>query len=236
MPGRLPGIASLWQVRAVSASASSMFANRTAATLFPTFVWAHDLKPEDQEAVERSAVALVHRLLTPRPPLKERLTWQTPTNLHTAPEFARLNELVLGASVEILRFLSLQELPLEITGAWANINPTGAPHPVHSHPNNFLSFVYYPVSQPPGSTIDFHDPRPQAHVIAPPFVKMTPANGSKVTIAAQGGRLLAFPSWLDHSVPENRAPVERMSIALNVMFRESIARPRWSGSAGADKL
>ena len=140
-----------------------MFANRTAVTMFPTFVWVHDLTPADRDAVERRAVALVDRLLTPRPALGQRRTWQTPTNLQEAPEFSRLNELVLEASVEIIRFLSLEERPVEVTGAWANINPTGAPHEIHSHPNNFLSFVYYPLRQPAGSTIEFHDPRPHAH-------------------------------------------------------------------------
>jgi uncharacterized protein (TIGR02466 family) len=213
-----------------------MFASRIAVTMFATFVWVNDLTPDDREAVEASAVRLVDRLLTPRPPLGGRQKWQTPTNLQTTPEFARINELVLEASHEVLKFLSLEEAPLEITGAWANVSPTGAAHHSHSHPNNFLSFVYYPVAQPAGCTIEFHDPRLQAHVIAPPVTKKTPANASVITVAAQGGRLICFPSWLEHSVPENRADRERMSIALNVMFLNPIGRPRWSGTHGADKL
>jgi uncharacterized protein (TIGR02466 family) len=213
-----------------------MFASRTAVTMFATFVWVHDLTPADREAVEATAMRFVERLLTPRPPLEGREKWQTPTNLQTKPEFERLNALVLEASHEVLKFLSLEEAPLEITGAWANVSPTGAAHHSHSHPNNFLSFVYYPMAQPAGSTIQFHDPRAQAHVIAPPVVKKTPANASLITVAAQGGRLICFPSWLEHSVPENRAASERMSIALNVMFAAPIGRPRWSGTDGADKL
>jgi uncharacterized protein (TIGR02466 family) len=213
-----------------------MFASRTAVTMFATFVWVHDLAPDDRTAVEASAVRLVERLLTPRPSRDGRQKWQTPTNLQTTPEFDRLNALVLDASHEVLKFLSLEEAPLEITGAWANVSPTGAAHHSHTHPNNFLSFVYYPAAQPAGSTIQFHDPRAQAHVIAPPVAKKTPANASVITVAAQGGRLICFPAWLEHSVPENRAERERMSNALNVMFSAPIGRPRWSGTHGADKL
>ena len=211
-----------------------MFALRTAITMFATFVWVHDLTPEDIRIVEASAVDLVERILTPRPVLKGRQKWQTPTDLHKRPEFERLNELVLEASEEVLKFLSVEPAPLEITGAWANVSPTGASHHSHTHPNNFLSFVYYPAAQPTGSTIEFHDPRPQAHVIAPPVAKKTPANAATITVAAQGGRLIGFPSWLEHSVPENRAGRERMSIALNVMFSAPIGRPRWSGPHGLD--
>jgi uncharacterized protein (TIGR02466 family) len=213
-----------------------MFASRTAVAMFATFVWVQDLTPEDRDAVEASAVQLVQRLLTPRPPLEGRQKWQTPTNLQATPEFERLNALVLEAAREVLGFLNLETASLEITGAWANVSPTGAAHHSHSHPNNFLSFVYYPMAQPAGSTIQFHDPRPQAHVIAPPVAKKTPANASVITVAAQAGRLVCFPSWLEHSVPENRADRERMSIALNVMFSSPIGRPRWSGAHGADKL
>jgi uncharacterized protein (TIGR02466 family) len=108
-------------------------------------------------------------------------------------------------------------------------------HREHSHPNNFLSVVYYPKVPEGGNAIQFHDPRPQAHVIAPPVKGKAVINASTVAVAAQAGRIVAFPAWLQHSVPENRGPGERMSIAFNVMFRDSIARPRWSGKDGERK-
>ncbi len=50
------------------------------------------------------------------------------------------------------------------------------PHRLHSHRNNFLSGVYY-VRVPPGAgSINFYDPRPQAGVIRPPAVALTPEN------------------------------------------------------------
>lgn len=211
-----------------------MFQRTNALTFFPTFVWVHDLTPALRGEIDRSAVRLVEQLLTPRPPPNARQQWQTPTDLQTRPEFSRLNDVVLRAADEIVSFLELKKGPLEITGAWANVSLPGATHIEHSHPNNFLSFVYYPRVPKGGDAIEFHDPRPQAHVIAPPVANMNAKVASAVTVAIEAGRLVAFPSWLRHSVPTHRGQGERMSIALNVMFTGSIGKPRWSGPHGAE--
>ena len=41
------------------------------------------------------------------------------------------------------------------------MNAPGAAHGLHSHPNNFLSGVYYVRVPSGGDTINFHDPRSQ---------------------------------------------------------------------------
>jgi uncharacterized protein (TIGR02466 family) len=212
-----------------------MFANRTALAFFPTYVWVHDLTPEDRAEVERTAIRLIDDMLTPRPPLGSATKWQTPTDLQTRPQFAKLNELVLQAAQGILQFLEVQDLPLEITGAWANVSPPGASHHEHYHPNNFLAVVYYPRVPKGGDAISFADPRPQAHIIAPPWKSANSQLASSVNVAVQPGRLVVFPAWLRHSVPGNRGDGERMSVAFNVMFSDSLAKPRWSGTHGASK-
>jgi uncharacterized protein (TIGR02466 family) len=209
-----------------------MFQKKAALTLFPTFVWVHDLAADAREEIERSAIRLVEHLLTPRPAPNRRHQWQTPTDLQTRAEFARLNEIVLAAAHEIVAFLELKPAPLEITGAWANVALPGATHIEHSHPNNFLSFVYYPRVPKGGDVIEFHDPRPQAHVIAPPFKTLNAKIASTASVSIEPGRLVAFPAWLRHSVPVHKGEGERMSIALNVMFAEPIGKPRWSGEHG----
>jgi uncharacterized protein (TIGR02466 family) len=212
-----------------------MFQRTTVLTYFPTFVWVHDVAADMRGEIERTAVRLVESLLTPRPAPNRRQQWQTPTDLQTRPEFSALNDVVLRASEDIVSFLELKKGDLEITGAWANVSLPGATHVEHSHPNNFLSFVYYPRAPKGGDTIEFHDPRPQAHVIAPPYVNMNAKIASVVTVAVEAGRLIAFPSWLRHSVPTHQGQGERMSIALNVMFKGSIGKPRWSGPHGSSE-
>lgn len=211
-----------------------MFQKTSVLTFFPTFVWVHDLAQEVRGEIDRTAVRLIEELLTPRPAPNLRHQWQTPTDLQTRAEFAILNDVVLRAAEGIVGYLELKKGALEITGAWANVGLPGANHIEHSHPNNFLSFVYYPRVPRGGDMIEFHDPRLQAHVIAPPVANMTAKTASAVTVPIEAGRLVAFPSWLRHSVPTHRGQGERMSIALNVMFSGSIGKPRWSGPHGAE--
>jgi uncharacterized protein (TIGR02466 family) len=69
--------------------------------------------------------------------------WQTPQDLHKRPAFAEFVKLVEMAGRGVARFLQVDQYPMVITGCWGNINPPGAYHPTHHHPNNYLSGVYY---------------------------------------------------------------------------------------------
>jgi uncharacterized protein (TIGR02466 family) len=89
---------------------------------------------------------------------------------------------------------------------------------MHSHPNNFLSGVYY-VQVPSGAgTIHFHDPRPQTAIIRPPVVELTAYNNDLTVVSVDEGTLLVFPAWLLHSVSINSAKERRISVSFNVMF------------------
>ena len=60
-------------------------------------------------------------------------------------------KLVETAARGVARFLQVDQYPMDITGCWANVNPPGSYHPMHHHPNNYLSGVYYVAVPPSGS-------------------------------------------------------------------------------------
>ena len=139
----------------------------------------------------------------------------------------------MSATTEISDFLKIECDAFEVTGCWVNIGPIGAAHREHSHPNNFLSGVYYARVSPGGDTITFSDPRLQAHVIAPRIREPSTRTASSVNVGVRAGRLVLFPAWLRHSVSSNRSDHQRISVAINVMFTDYVARmsrPRWSGA------
>jgi uncharacterized protein (TIGR02466 family) len=106
----------------------------------------------------------------------------------------------------------------------------GAEHRLHSHPNNYLSGVYYVRTQPGADTINFHDPRPQTGVIRPPVTALTVENTDQVVVRVADGTLLLFPSYLAHSVAASTGAGERVSISFNLMFpafTENLSRPLW---------
>jgi ectoine hydroxylase-related dioxygenase (phytanoyl-CoA dioxygenase family) len=55
----------------------------------------------------------------------------------------------------------------------------------------------------------------------------------KMTLDVKTGSLIFFPSWLYHSVDDNRSEKERISVAFNVMFLpyvEEMSAPNWEGN------
>ena len=211
-----------------------MFKNKSVLPLFPSNVWVHDLERSVYEPMNETLLARIEELLTPRPPIKPNMTWQTRNDLQDDPAFADLMACFRQAVSGVLEFLDAESLDFEVTGAWANVNPSGSPHAAHVHPNNYLSGVYYVKSAPGSDAIAFHDPRERAAMIVPQYKKITQHNSLDINVQAPTGRLVLFPAWLKHSVPPNQSGEERISVAANFMFTDftrKVSRPQWRGIA-----
>ncbi len=198
--------------------------------VFPTFVWKAQVAPGVRRRIEDDVVAKLDAMrLGAGEPAPGR-GWQSPKDLHHLDEFRRLAACIHEAAESLLEFLKTGDGAIEITGLWANMNPKGAAHPVHSHPNNFLSGVYY-VRAPEGAdTVNFHDPRPQTGIIRPPVTELTAENTDQVVVKVDDGTLLMFPSWLPHSVDASASDETRISVSFNVMpsaYTETMSKPLW---------
>lgn len=198
--------------------------------LFPTPVWVNQLEPEQVEAINGKAVELIERLREETPGIQAGSRWQTRNDLEDEPELQDLMSVVMESAGEVLSGLHIEHRGFLITGCWANIKPEGAGHRPHSHPNNFLSGVYYVRLPSHGGRILFHDPRNQPYVISPRVTEHNEYNCRTVNIPIREGSLIMFPAWLTHSVENNPEDLDRISISFNLMFKqfgEEIARPRW---------
>lgn len=198
--------------------------------MFPTLVWKFSLKPELRDAIDVRVMAALEKLRRDHPILEAGRGWQSEQSLHELAEFKELTSCVRHAAARILRFLRVGYEAVEITGCWATVLATGAAHKAHSHPNNYLSGVYYVRVQPGGDAINFHDPRRQTYVIRPPVVELTGANTDQVVVRLTNGTLLMFPSYLEHSVDANTSAFERISVSFNIMFSaftENLSKPMW---------
>lgn len=117
-----------------------------------------------------------------------------------------------------------------VTGCWANINAPGATNKSHIHPKNYIRGVYYLQADKGARHIIFNGPRPKPSVINPFMQETTAANAAQAHIEIAEGMLVLFPSWLQHSLAENRSSRNRISIAINLMFSqfgEDMAQPKW---------
>ena len=171
--------------------------------IFPTPLWIVDLQPAAAAALNARLKAEIERLIAPRPKIPAGSNWQTPQDLHTKPAFAEFVKLVETAARGVARSLQIDQYPMGITGCWANVNPPGAYHPMHYHPNNYLSGVYYVAVPTAGSQIIFQDPRGQASMIMPKPRQYTRLTANGANAQSRAGRLLIFPAWLKHTVPAN---------------------------------
>ena len=198
--------------------------------MFPTLVWKISLKPELRDAIDTRVMAALERLRRDLPILEPGQGWQSEQTLHEREEFRQLVSCVSDVATSILRFLRIGYEAVEITGCWATVLAKGATHKTHSHPNNFLSGVYYVRVHPGSDTINFHDPRRQTHVIRPPVAELTAENTDQVVVRLSNGTLLMFPSYLEHSVDANMSEMERTSVSFNLMFSsftERLSKPLW---------
>lgn len=210
------------------------FKSTQAIPFFPTTVWAHDLEPAAYEPMNRRMLDKLEALLTPRPPLQPGDNWQTDQKLHHLAEFQDLVDCIDTAVTGVFEFLQIDHRDYEITGCWANINPVGSPHAPHTHPNNYLSGVYYLKTSEGADSISFYDPRAVTNIIAPRIKQANGHNLRKLEMRVPVGRLVLFPAWFQHGVETNHSTDERISIAFNVMlsdFTEAVSPPKWRGIA-----
>ena len=199
-------------------------------SLFPTLVWKQQLSGAEHAAHRASVVGILRTGSSPLPALSPGESWQSETTLHLCPELRPLVTRFERIARAALASLHIGAASFQVTGCWANANAPGASHPIHHHPNNFLSGVYYIRVGPGANTINFHDPRPQTGIIRPPVTELSAQNTDLVVVPVKDGTLLLFPAYLEHSVGPNESADLRISVSFNVMFTEyteKMSPPLW---------
>lgn len=208
----------------------SWIENSDVLTLFPTLVWKIQLRAAVHEAIDASVLGVLQSLRQGLPELRPGEAWQSGHGLHQREELRELCGCVSRAAGSVLQFLRIGDAAIEITGCWANLHAPGAAHRAHSHPNNYLSAVYYVRTWPGADSINFEDPRSQAGVIRPPVTELTGANTDQVVVRVRNGTLLVCPSYLRHSVDANASGKTRVSVSFNLMFSAftaALSKPLW---------
>ena len=100
------------------------------------------------------------------------------------------------------------------TEMWFNISHKGQYQDKHRHPNCLTSGSYYLAVPPNSGALYLHSPLNSQLIV--PVKKGTLENTSLVTIEPQENSLILFPSWLEHSVGQNKFDELRISISFNI--------------------
>ena len=202
-------------------------------SIFPTCIWKIQLTSTFRQRVNSQILEVINQINPDLAEIQPGELWQSGQDLHDREQLADLISCIDSTAQTVLGFLKVGYNAIEITGCWANINASGASHAIHSHPNNFLSGIYYVSTHPGADSVNFHDPRPQTGIIRPPVTELTSQNADQVVVTVSDGMLLIFPSYLAHSVAPNESGKLRISISFNMMFSnyaERLSRPLWGST------
>jgi len=190
--------------------------------LFATPVWT--FKPRDAERLAEDVAEYLLARRAKTPPRAPGDLWQSRPDLHLAPELGALVRVVDEAGRAALAVLQV-ECQLAITGLWGNIGGRDSALHEHTHPNNYLSGIFF-VRMPEGSGATvFEDPRAEARVLRPKTLKSNPLNSLEFEYQGAPGTLLLFPAWLEHGVRPSHAGAERITIAFNLMVKGPLGDP-----------
>ena len=107
----------------------------------------------------------------------------------------------------------------KINNMWAIVNTGGSGNLRHQHGNSTLSGAYYVRAPINSGDIVFYDPRPAPVYSHPNVTEPNLLNAQVNGISPKEGALVLFPSYLDHSVNENKSSEERIVISFNIKIQ-----------------
>ena len=111
---------------------------------------------------------------------------------------------------------NLKDQETKITSMWSIINKQNASNARHIHSNNYISAAYYVKAPQKCGNIVFYDPRSVTTFRYPKISTPNKLNTNIFSIQPKEGLLVLFPSYLYHSVAENKSDEERIVISFNI--------------------
>lgn len=190
---------------------------------FATSVWYFD-EPETHDLNQRLGDLIQAERQADQVGMANRssvLGWHSKDDLQQRLEYRELTQIVERNVREVIDFQHwnlAKSIPV-ISSCWAVVNGKYASNAVHNHPHSLLSGVYYVQASENCGALTFRDPRPVAVMMAPPITDLNAWTFRAVTYQPKPGRMLIFPSWLDHGVGPNLSDTERVALSFNISLR-----------------
>jgi uncharacterized protein (TIGR02466 family) len=100
--------------------------------------------------------------------------------------------------------------------SWINLHEYGGYNISHIHPGYLISGVYYVQADLGAGSLVLEDPRPQNRYAANHVFLKNLDERSSIEVVPEEGKLILFPSWLEHHVTENQSSKDRVAISINV--------------------
>lgn len=140
-------------------------------------------------------------------------------------ECSELRKFILSTALEFSNEVMCYKCKeLTDTISWLSIKAPGEQHIPHTHPNSFISGVYYYEDVPETTPLIFKKGGTKSETtfqMIPPFdrekSRQNPLATEEYGILPKKGDLVLFPSYLLHYVPVNSSAGNRGGLAINIM-------------------
>ena len=186
--------------------------------LFPTEVWDFDRFQLDNEKL--SEIILEKEKTEPSMVLSNQGGWQSKNTLHYDEGFSGVVDLVKENLSTVCSYQNYKKgKTFTLTSMWASVNRYKDSNLKHIHGRSDWSWAYY-VSVPKGSgRLIFCDPRLRRSMYEKEELLQNldnPSQYGEYKIIPSVGKLIIFPSYLEHYVEPNLTKQPRISISGNI--------------------
>lgn len=135
---------------------------------------------------------------------------------NASPEIKKLLLTVESLSTEwYTEFGVKPQFAKKVDNCWININSTNSYNKPHVHQQSIFSGVYYVKAPINSGHITFNNQSDRDFILQT-FTNQTRYSVSDINYDAVEGRVVIFPSWVQHSVGLNQSNDDRISIAFNM--------------------
>ena len=114
-----------------------------------------------------------------------------------------------------------EDLKLVISQSWVNFTKPGGHHHQHTHPNSYISGVFYLDVEDEVDEIIFHEAS-RSRSFSVPTQNWNLFNSQIWRYKVKKNLLILFPSYLSHSVPTTTTSSIRTSISYNTFFKGNL--------------
>lgn len=210
-----------------------MHASKNVVLAFPTPVWQVDFEgmgvlnraiTDEILAMEETA-RLSSENYSENYPSGYTTYFEQPT-LFAEPPFDQLAEFIFRAGTEFAaeRGYDMSKCRLAMTSMWGNVQYENGIHALHHHPNSNMSGVYYAQTPDNSGRLRIRDPNILARMAEPPCDRHTMVSANSMEINPKEGRLVIFPSYLEHEVMPHGSDSPRVSVSYNIKIERSVEK------------
>ncbi len=195
--------------------------NYNTVNIFPSVIHQFDVNGFDE--IQDELIDCVYKMREKDPvghTISNRLGWQSSCFSIDTED----NELKKFLTNCLAEFPPIKKSVRLFVSAWVNINPPEAFNMKHNHPTSDLSGVLWIKSQKNCGNIVFDSPRSFAtHQEIECYNEDFKENNNyfhSFSFNPVAGRLIVFPSHLEHHVDFNESQEDRISVSFNIRLQE----------------